>query len=161
MQRQKIIRALLFVVFFGIGASAVSISILCDDLLGYYRNRQLLRKAQESLNQLESLNADYDALLQQLDKDPNLIRRIAPVTLGAEPEEEEAVYPKAAERELAAARKALMEDSGRENTEPAAPDWVVRCCEPSRRIILFLAGAFLILISFIWFGSKEDTSGEG
>ena len=70
MQRQNILRTLLFVVFFGIGTAALAGSILYDDLLGYYRNKQLLRSAEETLNKLESLNADYDALLKQLEERP-------------------------------------------------------------------------------------------
>ena len=67
MQRQNILRTLLFAVFFSIGTAALAGSILRDDLLRYYRNKQLLRSAEETLNKLESLNADYDALLKQLE----------------------------------------------------------------------------------------------
>ena len=85
MSRQNILRILLFVVFFSTGAAALSTALLCDDLFRYYHDRQVLKRAEESLVQLKSLNADYDALLAKLRKDPNFIERIAPATLGTEP----------------------------------------------------------------------------
>jgi hypothetical protein len=158
MERQNILRTLLFVVFFSIGTAVLSGSILSDDLLRYYQNKQLLKQAETSLTRLETLNADYDMLLQQLQEDTNLIKRIAPVTLGTEPEAEDTIYPKVTIEQLAAAREALTEDSNRKTTEPKMPDWVVRCTKPPQRTVLALAGAFLILISFIWFGPAGQKS---
>jgi hypothetical protein len=152
MRKQNILRTFLFIVFFSIGASALSVSILCDDLVRYYRNNQLLKAAEESLRRLEVLNADYGALLEQLQKEPNAVERIAPATLGTELEAEGTIYPKATAEQLASAKKALSEEASRKVAEPVMPDWLVRCSKPPQRVILFLAGAFLILISFIWFG---------
>ena len=150
--RNTILRTLLFVVFFSVGTAALAGSILCDDLLRYYRNKQLLRSAEESLNQLESLNADYDALLKQLEENPSLLERIAPATLGTEPADANTVYPKVTAEQLDAARKVLAKDLEQQQSKAEVPEWIVRCSEPSKRIILFLAGALLILISFICFG---------
>ncbi|MEE9370788.1 MAG: hypothetical protein V3W45_04875 [Sedimentisphaerales bacterium] len=151
MQRRNFIRLIFFVVFFSIGASSLGISILCDDLVQFYRNRRLLNVTQQSLNRLESLNADYDALLEQLEKDPNLVKRLAPATLGTEPEDANAVYPRATPEQLAAARKALAQDLNDQSESPTLPDWLTRCSEPRRRITLFIAGSFLVLISFTCF----------
>lgn len=153
LQRQNILRMFLFIVFFSIGASALSVSILCDDLVRYYRNNQLLKAAEESLRRLEVLNADYGALLEQLQKDPNAVERIAPATLGTEPEAEDTIYPKATAEQLAAVREVLREEVSHGIGGPAMPNWLVRCSKAPQRIILFLAGGFLILISFICFGS--------
>ena len=160
MRIHAIVRAFLFLVFFSIGAAALSCSILYNDLLHYYTNRQLLRAAEESLNRLESLNADYDALLQQLQKDPNLFKRIAPPMLGTERDDQDTVYPEVTREQLAAARRVLTEDLNQQQARPMVPDWIIRCSKPSRRIILFVAGGFLILISFIWFGSTWHGSRE-
>jgi len=161
LQRQNILRMVLFIVFFSIGASALSVSILCDDLVRYYRNNQLLKAAEESLRRIEALNADYGALLEQLQKEPNAVKRIAPATLGTEPEAEDTIYPKATAEQLAAVREALREEVSHGIGGPAMPDWLVRCSEAPQRIILFLAGAFLILISFICFGSAKQKSQQG
>lgn len=152
---QNILRTLLFVVFFSIGTAALAGAILRDDLLRYYRNKQLLRSAEETLSWLESLNADYDALLKQLKENPALLERIAPATLGTEPNEPNTVYPKATAEQLDAARKVLAEDL-EQQSRAEMPDWIARCSEPSKRTILFLAGALLILISFICFGPAKQ-----
>jgi hypothetical protein len=157
MREQNILRTLLFVVFFSIGAAAMSGSILCDDLLEYYTNRELLRSAEESLTRLESLNADYEVLLRQLQEDPNLVKRIAPATLGVEPEDKNTVYPRVTPEQLDAARMALTEDSDLQLPGQLVPGWLGRCGKPRQRTILFFAGAFLILISFIWFGFGAQT----
>jgi hypothetical protein len=156
MQMQNILRTFLFVVFFGIGTAALAGSILCDDLFRYYRNKQLLRSKEEALSRLESLNADYDALLKQLEENPGLLERIAPATLGTEPNEPNTVYPKVTAEQLDAARKVLAKGSKQQPAEVEVPEWIIRCSKPSRRIILFSAGAFLILISFICFGTTGE-----
>jgi hypothetical protein len=158
MRRQNILRTFLFIIFFGIGATALSGSILCDDLVRYYHNRHLLKAKPEGTNRLESLIADYDAVLEQLEKDPNLVKRIAPATLGTKPDDEEAIYPKATEEQLNAARKVLVQDSNRQVNEPMIPVWLARCSKPPQRITLFLAGTSLILISFMFFGPAKRTS---
>jgi hypothetical protein len=160
MQGQSIICTFLFVIFFGIGAASLSGSILCDDLVRYYRNKQLLKTARESLNRLESLNADYDALLDQLEKDPNLVKRIAPAAIGVEPEDANAVHPVATPEQLAAARKALNEEPS-PDADSTVPQWLTRCSERRRRIGLSLAGAGLIFVSFICFVPRKRPEERG
>lgn len=154
MQRQDVIRTVLFVSFFSIGAASLSGAILLDDLIRYYQNKHYLAQAQESLVILENLNEDYDALLEQLKTDPNALKRIAPVTLGTEPNEVDTIYPRMTAEQLAAAKEALAEQT-EVGQDPVMPQWVIRCSEQPRRTVLFLAGGFLILISFIWFGPAE------
>lgn len=151
---------ILFVVFFGVGAASLAISILCDDLVQYYRNKRLLTVTQQSLDKLESLNADYDVLLDQLEKDPDLVKRLAPATLGTEPEDANAVYPRATPEQLAAARQALTKDPNDQSAAPMLPDWLTRCSEPRRRITLFIAGSFLVLISFTCFTPKRQSKAK-
>jgi len=161
MQRRNFIRMILFVVFFSIGAASLGISILCDDIVQLYRNKRLLNVTQQSLNRLESLNTDYDVLLEQLEKDPNLVKRLAPATLGTKPEDANAVYPKASPEQLAAARKALAQDPNEQSEGPMLPNWLTRCSEPRRRITLFIAGSFLVLISFTCFAPTKQPPEKG
>ena len=156
MQSQGVIHFLLFLVFFSIGAAALGGAVLCDDLILYCQNRQLVKDAERSLERLDSLNGEYDALLEQLENDPNLLKRIAPATLGTEPEDPNAIYPKARARELALARKALVEQAGQAPPEEAVPRWLQRCSEPSRKLGLFVAGAGLVLISLVFFTPKPQ-----
>jgi hypothetical protein len=156
MQGQNVIRTFLFVVFFSIAAASLAVSVLCNDLVRYYRSVRLLKEAQESLGRLKALNADYDALLNQLEKDPNLIKRIAPATLGTSPADANAIYPRVKVEQLAAARKALA-DPNRPHTEPPIPLWLSRVSEHRRRVALFLVSAALILVSFVCFGPVKQT----
>jgi hypothetical protein len=158
MQGRKFIQVVLFFLFFSIGSASLSSSILCDDLIQYYQNKHLLRAAQESLDKLESLNTDYDALLERLKEDPNLIvERLAPATFGSEREDPNTVYPRARSRQLAAARKALMEESNGQPAKADMPQWLRRCSEPRNRILLFVSGVVLVLISFVCFRPAQQT----
>ena len=148
----------LFVFFFSIGAAVLSGSILCDDLLGYYRNRQHLRQSEKLLERLKALNADYDALLRQLEDDPNFVKRIARATVGAEPEDEDTAYPEVTAEQLDAVRRILAAGDQSHTEESGVPDWLIRCSRPPQRTALFVSGAFLILISFICFAPREKTS---
>jgi len=148
----NVIRTLLFVVFFSIGAAAMSGSVLCDDLVSHYRNKHFLKQAKRFTQRFKSLDADYYALLRQLEDDPNLIKRIAPAAIGADHNEPNTIYPRATAQELAAAKKALAEIAEQEPNEPVLPAWLARCSEPRLRTYLFISGAALILISFVCFG---------
>ena len=160
MPSQNIIRAFLFVVFFSAGAAALSAAILCDDLLSYYSNRKLLKATELSTERLKTLNADYDAVLEQLENDPNYAQRIAPATIGTEPAGVNTVYPKVKADQLAAAKKALTENSDSLSDEMIIPDWLARSSDPFRRILLFIAGAFLVIISLVCFGPAKRISPE-
>ncbi len=146
---------MLFIVFSGVGVAALGGSMLCDELLGYYRNRKLLKQAHQSTERLKSLNAEYDSLLQRLETDPNLFRRISPAVLGNEPDDPNTVYPKARAEQLAAARKAVT-DPNTQSADAAMPDWLTRCSEPRKRILLFASGAALVLIAFACFGPTKQ-----
>lgn len=155
MKGQNIIRAFFFCVFFAIGAAVLSGSVLCNVLLTFYQNEQLLQEQQLRTSRLKSLIADYNALLTELEKDPNFVRRIAPATLGTEPDDANVIYPRVSKELQAAARKVLAEESNQTLIESAVPAWLTRCSTPCLRTMLFFAGAALILISFICFRAKE------
>ena len=157
MHGRKVIQSILFFLFFSIGAASLSSSVLCDDLIQHYQYKQLMGGAQKSLERLESLNTDYDVLLERLNENPNLVvDRLAPATFGTESDDPNTVYPRATSRQLAAARKALMEESNREPTEVAMPQWLSRCSEPRNRMLLFISGVVLVLISFVCFRPQSS-----
>jgi len=153
MQRYSILRFLVFVVFFSSGAAGLGAAVLCDDFIQYCHNRQVVKQAELSVHRLESLNAEYDVLLEQLQSNPELLQRIAPVTLGTEPNDPNTVYPRARARDLTIARKAVMDQADEEPADATIPAWLLRCSDPPRRIILFIAGASLILIAMVCFSS--------
>jgi len=149
LQKIVTIRTLFFVLFFAFGAASLALSVLCEDLLQYYQNRQLALAAKQSLEKLKALNDDYNMLLAQLDEDSNIIKRLAPPHLH-EQTDPNTIYPRATARQLAAARRALT-DPNKDSEEPVIPGWLSRCSEPLKRLALFISGIALILISFICF----------
>jgi len=135
--------------------AALGGSILCEELVGYYRNGQFLKQARRSTEELKSLNAEYDVLLEKFENDPNLFKRISGVVLGNEPNEANTVYPKARAEQLAAARKALTEPNS-QSAESTMPNWLTRCSEPRKRILLFACGSALVLIAFSCLGPAKE-----
>ena len=160
---QGLMRFLVFCTCLAIGLSALSLVILYDDLVAYYSYKASLKAAEANIDKLKILNDDYDALLEQLKNDPNLLKRIYRVTFGDESEDEQAVYPRPRPEELYAARAALAERIAQQETETNLPDWMERIKHPRVRIALFLSGTALIIISFIFFGPvrQKKESGEG
>ena len=150
MNKSEIIRIAFFILFFSIGASALGLSVLSDDLVRYYRDVKLRESAQQAKEKLEILNEDYGSILKNLDEDPNYIKRIAPIVSGSEYRDPNAIFPKETAREMAAARKAF-EDPNEEAAEPVMPVWLSRSSQPQKRKILFFCGVALILISFVCF----------
>jgi hypothetical protein len=151
MRRQDAFHILVFVIFFGIGAVALGGSVLCEDLIRYCRDKNQIKESQKSIDRLGSLNKEYDALLDQLGKDPELLKRITAPTLGKEPNDPETAYPKTKAEELKIARQAVLDQSGRDQPAFEVPQWLLRCAEPRHRIALFVAGASLIIISMVCF----------
>ena len=157
MQRSDIIRIVFFILFFSIGAAGMGLSVLCDDLVKYYSDKQFTKSAQQSIKKLNSLNEEYDSILEKLEEDPNKIKHIAPAVIGSRYLDSNAVYPKATARQLAAARRALA-DPNEETTEPALPTWLSRCSEPRKRMELFFTSIALILVSFVCFRPLKNIS---
>jgi hypothetical protein len=148
----RAIRVVAFIAFFSVGAAVLSATVLCDDAVEYFHNKAMLKQADVNLKKLETLDSDYDTVLNQLEGDPRQIARLAPATLGIEPNEPNTVYPRATADKLAAAKRALIEKPDEQATDESTPPWLGLCCQWPRRHILFFAGAALVLISFVFFG---------
>ncbi len=147
----------MFVILFSIGAVSLALAVLYPDLLRYYRYNQLLQSARQSVADLESLNARYDALLKNIEEDPDILSRAAPAVIGAEHVDANAVYPHATAEELAAARDALEKYDQKKAAEQPLPQYLQRLGRPRYRIIMFVCGCGLILIAFICFGPTQKT----
>lgn len=154
---RSFIRLLLFAVFFSVGTASLTTSVLCEDLLRYYRYKQLVARAERNLDKLESLNEEYDALLSNIQNDPNLLDRAAMAVLGRRPPEPNAVYPKASQQQLAAVEQMLTEINQSRLEEPAEPKWLKQLAKPSKRLAIFISGAALVLIAFVCFGPAGTT----
>jgi len=157
MQKQNLLHSIFFVIFFSIGILALTISILCKELLQYYEHHQILKRQLIITEKLKSLDRDYQALLKNIENDPNFAKRIVPATLGTEPDQPDTLFPKPTPQQLEAAKKALIKNSQRQEDREHVPLWIKRCCRPVRRTILFIAGSVLIIISFVCFRPIKPT----
>ena len=159
---RNVVRAILFVLFFSIGAGSLSVSVLCDDLVQHYRNAKLLRAAEESLDRLKSLDADYGVVIKRLQvdpNDPNSVKHLAGVTLGPEHHEPNTAYPRATAKLLEAIEGVLTDESSQPasgQSDSPLPWWLRRCSEPRRKMALFFCGVVLILTSLVCFGPRKD-----
>jgi hypothetical protein len=164
MRSQAIIRACLFALFFICGASALSLSILSDEIAGYYENKHLLEEANEYVEKLKSLTRDYEVLVDHLENDPNYAQRLVAATTGAEPNDPNTVYPTGTVAQLEAARIALFDEQEHgEESQAELPRWLVRSNEHNKKFFLFVSGSFLIVLAFLCFGlerKKEILSSE-
>ncbi len=157
----KFVRLILFMVFFTAGVAALGLSILTDDIRLYYHDKQILADANDELNRLEAMIADYNILIDNLRSDPNMYKRIAPVTLGIDNNEPNTAYPQVSHQTREAAELALRLQS--ENFDSATlPPWLERISQPRKRLLLFGSGSALVLIAFIFFGEpkKKPTTKE-
>ncbi len=151
-----ILRYLLFCIFFTAGAGAIALSILIDpEISNYYQNRLQLRQAEEGNVRMERLIAQYDAQIQQIERDPNLLGKLETFTFGHEPDSEGVILPKASKEELAAAKEALFAELDEQKDAQLIPQWVHRCGQTNNRRILFVAGCGLIVVTFIFFGTPH------
>lgn len=161
MQGQNFIRAFFFIVFFSVGAAAVGCSIICDDLVKYYKNKDLLDKEKRRTARHEVLDDDYQALLHKLEDDPNVLAHLARATIGVENNDPDTAYPKATAQQLAEAKKTLAAAAGTEPNAPPVPAYLIRCSQPRLRISLFCCGCALVILSFICFGPAKPPPEEG
>ena len=148
-------RTVFFCLFVGAGLAALTVSILANELLELYQYRVELQKNEEVNRRLQKLSAEYQAIIEQIENDPNILARLAGVGLGTEPDSIDTAYPQVPEHTRLTAEKILLEQRQSGTDEPAPPPWLLRCNEPLARTIMFLCSAGLIIVSFICFGTKK------
>ena len=151
-----VLRFIFFCVFFGIGSGAMTLAILAGEINDYYRSKDRLAVTQRQIENIKTLTAQYDAQLRQIEKDPNTLSRLKQVTFGEKPQAQDTAFPRASELEAAAA--ALFEDQKTPQLSRTVPQWAKRISHTKTRKALFLAGAVLILLAFVFFGTPKPAS---
>lgn len=152
---QAFIRYIFFCIFFAIGAAAMLIAIKADEIKDYYQSRDLLTQAEQSNKKIENMLAEYDRQLAYIDNDPNILARLKPAVLGQQPQRDQTAFPIAPEKMIAKAKAALSSDQPVTASDNSVPQWAIRIAKPAVSKALFFAGAGLILISFICFGTPD------
>lgn len=151
-------RYILFCIFFTAGAGAIVLSILVLEVGDHYNNRENLRLMRVDNARLETLINEYSIQIKEAKENPEALARLKRVTLGIEPEAEETAFPRADIRELAAAEAAIEASKVEADNTIKAPKWVTRSSEERFRRSLFFAGTGLVLITFLFFGTKQKAA---
>ena len=149
----RLVRYVLFCLFFAVGTGAVALAVLADEISDYCQGRNLLEKTLADNEDIQFLTIEYEAQIHEIRKDPNIISRLERVTLGRQPGAEDTAFPRASEELLTEAGAAVLADLRTSRPAREIPKWVKRCSEPNVRRSLFFAGAGLILVTFIFFGA--------
>lgn len=158
-QFSRIIRYLLFCVFFTAGAGAIVLSILIEpELVDYYQGRQMLDQIHQENKKIKSLTADYQAQIELIQSEPNILARLEAVTFGRTPTADtQTADPTPDSKALTQAAKAVLEEiQEEETTEYPLPKWFKRCRQSNIRRALFAAGAGLVIITFLFFGTPKQ-----
>ena len=151
-----VLRFVFFCVLFAIGSGAMTLAIHAGEINDYYHSKDMLEVTQQQIESIKSLTAQYDAQLRQIERDPNTLSRLKQVTFGEKPHAEDTAFPKASELDAAAA--ALLEDQQNQEQPPAVPQWAQHISHTNTRKALFLAGAILVLLAFVFFGTRKPAS---
>lgn len=152
-----IIRFLFFCLFFIVGVSAILLSILAEpELVNYYTSQDLLLQIEQQNKRIISLTAQYQAQIDLIEAEPDVLKRLAPITFRTPGAQSESPDSQAKNQLLKAeAQKLQQQMTSPPKTDPV-PRWLTRIIEPKIRRGLFASGAGLILITFIFFGTTRN-----
>ncbi len=156
----RLVRYVLFCLFFAVGTGAVALAVLADEIRDYCEGAELLAKTLADNEDIQFLTIEYEAQIHEIRNDPNIISRLERVTLGREPGAEDTAFPRASEKLLTEAGAAVLADLRADKPAREIPKWVKRTSEPKVRRSLFFAGAGLVLVTFIFFGAPARKSPE-
>jgi hypothetical protein len=155
----RFLRFVLFCIFFAIGAGSIALSIVAEEVYSLYSSQILVARFEDDNKKITSLSQQYDCQMRLIKSDPNSLDRLKGIMLGEKgASSEDVAVPDVSRRELINASNALLEkmETSAQKT-PIVAEWLQRCNQPKSRKILFLAGAALVLISFIFFSSPAAT----
>jgi hypothetical protein len=152
---EDIMRLFLFMISSAIGISAVAMAFLAPEWKGLYQLNAAVQLTEHNNQKIESIIKDHQELTARINADPNILRRIAPVTLGIDPCEPNQPSVEITDDTLCLAKSVLRQQDREDSDNSKAPEWLVRCTDDNNRIVLFSAGAGLIVVSFACFGKKR------
>jgi hypothetical protein len=154
-------RYVLFCLFFTVGAGAITLSILIDpEMTTYFRNRQIVAEIERQNAKIKDLTKKYQAQIDLVKSNPDVLRRLERVTFGKalHPSEDPSTAALTADNQaLHQAAQSILADLQEKTEDPQMPQWFQRCRQPNTRTALFAAGAGLVLITFLFYGSPSKT----
>lgn len=150
------IRFFLFCLFFLPGMAAIVLSIIAEpELANYYKSRHMLWEIEHQNKKIQALTEQYQAQIELVESEPNILARFAPQTFGTEPKAPDTVFPKSQNDKLKAETEHILSQMQNITVVDPIPHWLSRILQPRIRRGLFGAGAGLVLITFIFFGTTK------
>ncbi len=157
MQRlEDIFRLFLFMVFSAVGICAVAMAVLAPEWKNLYDLESAVKQTERNNQKIEGIIKDHQILTAQIKTDANILKRIAPVTLGIDPCEPNRPAVKMTADTLSRAKTVLQQQEQENTGSSNVPNWLARCTADENRTILFASGAGLIVVSFACFGKRRD-----
>jgi hypothetical protein len=154
---ENIFKLVFFLVFSATGICAVALAVLGPEWKSLYQLNSAIRQTEQGNQKIEEIIKDHQILSAQISKDANILKRIAPLTLGEHLEEPNQPVAKITADTLARAKAILEQQQTQDNSDsPEVPRWLQRCTTVNGRIILFAAGTGLVVVSFACFGGKKS-----
>ena len=150
-----ILRFILFCIFFTIGATAIVLSVLAEEIEDYYEQRGVPGLMEADNERIRNLAAKYEDQVAAIKATPSILKNLEHITFGSQPSAEGTTFPNASPGQLSAAKEALVENVNRRVAPSQLPEWVRRCKDPNSRLTIFVAGMGLVLITFIFFGTPS------
>ncbi len=150
------LRFIFFCVFFAAGSAAIAVSILSEELYVYYNNRGRLAHLEYTNRKIEQLIPKVGEQIEQIEKDPNILNKLRPLITGKQPFADDTAFPRGEDSRIESIVDLAVERAI-PDPEPQVevPAWITRTMQQRVRYSLFLAGAGLILLDFIFFGAAE------
>ncbi|MEN6385063.1 MAG: hypothetical protein ABFD79_07670 [Phycisphaerales bacterium] len=152
---EKFYRALFFSIFSAIGVLAVAIAVLGPEWKGLYKIKAAAIQSDRNNQKISQLLTDHQELINLINTDPNILRRLAQVELGVDPNDPNTISAQITSDYLYDAKAVLEQPQDPVLAAQQTPDWLLRATLKSSRIVLFAAGAGLILVSFVCFSAPD------
>jgi hypothetical protein len=153
---EKFYRALFFSIFSAVGVLSVSLAVLGPEWKGLYKIKAAAIQSEQNNTKITQLLTDHQELINLIKTDPNILRRLAQVELGVDPNDPNTVAAKITSDCLSEAKAVLEQPQDPALVAQQTPSWLLRATLNSSRIVLFAAGAGLILVSFVCFSAPES-----
>jgi len=153
---EKFYRAVFFSIFAAVGLGAVALAVLGPEWKNLYRLKAARALSEQNNEKISRLLADHQELINLINTDPNVLKRLAAVELGQDVNDPNAIAAQITADYLSQA-KIVVEDIENPTTAvPQAPGWLIRTTLNSSRIVLFAAGTGLVLVSFVCFSAPQS-----
>lgn len=138
----------------------MTLAILAEpELRDYYLSRHVLDEVYVQNEKIKELTDQYTAQIQLIEQEPNVLDRIRVLAFNQPPQREDTVFPRGDDQRLRQQTQALFEMlESKQNAPRSLPVWLERCVQPKIRRALFLAGAALAMLTFIFFGSPRQAN---